>query len=72
MEQEVLNFLRRVLPAHIRIETGEHTPVPTQVQFDEPPPDASIYDKVIWSVEFVGLPPFYDFYQNTDPFPIAR
>lgn len=70
---ELERFLLEYLPAHVRLELSQiPAPVPKKVSFDAPMPDASIFDKTIWSVEFVGLPPMWDYYKSFKSFNLVR
>lgn len=71
---ELERLLLEYLPAHVRLKLSqEPAPVPEKPpSFDAPMPDASIFDKTIWSVEFVGLPPMWDYYKSFKSFNLVR
>lgn len=68
----IFQILRSLLPAHVYIELEEFEPAPPHIRLDDPMPDAPVYDKPMWSIEYIGLPPFWDYTGNTRPLDLTN
>lgn len=68
MDTQLFEVLNEILPSHIHLVVGENEVEPTNPTIPLGPPDASIYDKTIWSVIFLALPPDWDY---TEPYPLT-
>lgn len=61
MEPEKLKeLIKDFIPAHVLLESNYGDFEPTNPQFEEKPPDAPIYSRTVWTIEYIVVRPEWD------------